>query len=112
MCKLCNKHYKYSGHTTSNLIRHLQAMHKKHKSFTGGRQPLLVDLGFKPKEAYSLSSTKKRLLDDKVALFIAKDMRPVNVLKGQGFRELVQALDPQYQVSPHLTFKISVLTQQ
>ncbi len=47
---------------------------------------------------YGQTSTKKKELDRKVALFIAKDLRPLSVVDGDGFRDLVQALDSRYQL--------------
>ena len=92
---------KYSGNSTSNLIRHLKDKHGKAPTEAGSRrQPQLTELGFTSgsTQRYSPSSTKKKNLDRQVALFIAKDMRPVNVIAGEGFRDLVKALDPKYEV--------------
>ena len=46
----------------------------------------------------SLSEKKKREITDKIAEFIALDMRPVNVVDSEGFKELMRTLEPGYTV--------------
>ncbi len=102
---MCGKNVKFSGQTTSksNLLRHLREWHKNvsgTKSKTGQGQTHLTALGFAIGEKkYSPTSTKKKELDSKLALMIARDMRPVQMIQGAGFIDFVHTLDPRYQVS-------------
>lgn len=45
-----------------------------------------------------LSEKRKREITDKIAEFIALDMRPVNVVDGEGFKELMRTPEPGYTV--------------
>ena len=52
----------------------------------------------KPKqiEKYPIKSAKRRALNEKLVMFIAKDMRPITVVRNAGFRAFVKELDPRY----------------
>lgn len=45
-----------------------------------------------------LSEKRKRDITNKIAEFVALDMRPVHIVEGQGFKELMRALEPGYTV--------------
>ena len=65
----------------------------------GESQPKITDLAFVTEGAvYGPNSMKKKELDKRVAAFIAKDMRPISTVDGEGFRELIKCLDPRYQL--------------
>ena len=54
---------------------------------------------------YKDNSYRKKLLDDLVLDMVVIDMLPLSVVEGVGFRRLVNALDPKYQIvsGKHLT---------
>ncbi|KAK0152134.1 hypothetical protein N1851_006500 [Merluccius polli] len=45
-----------------------------------------------------LSEKRKREITDKIAEFVGLDMRPVNIVEGEGFKELMRTLEPGYTV--------------
>lgn len=45
-----------------------------------------------------ISEKRKRDITDKIAEFVALDMRPVNIVEGDGFKELMRTLEPGYTV--------------
>lgn len=55
-----------------------------------------------------MSEKRKREITDKIAEFIALDMRPVNVVVGDGFKELMRTLEPGYTVPKKETVMHSV----
>ena len=47
---------------------------------------------------YPNNSSKKKAADQGLANFIAEDMRPVNLIRGQGFKKFMKIVDPRYQI--------------
>jgi len=47
---------------------------------------------------YAKTSSKKRARDHSLAMFVAEDMRPINLIEGRGFRKFASTLDPQYRI--------------
>ena len=60
-------------------------------------------------EKYSVESPKRKVLNRKLALFLAKDMRPISVVKNQGFRAFVEELDPRYTLPSTTTLQKKLL---
>ena len=57
-----------------------------------------------------LSSSKKaKELTDAIAFFIAKDIQPIRVVQGTGFRQMIHCLEPRFQVPYRKTFMERVL---
>lgn len=46
----------------------------------------------------SLSATQQEAITEKLISFIYKDMRPISVVDGSGFREFCQAMEPRYHI--------------
>lgn len=55
-----------------------------------------------------LSEKRKREITDKIAEFVAFDMRPVNIVEGKGFKELMRTLEPGYTVPKRETVMYAV----
>ena len=107
---------KYCGNTT-NLASHLKSQHpllyakagflckkKEEKRQVSadtrdtGQQSLAEAL--KRVTKFLCSSNKSKELSSAVAYFIAKDMQPINVVQGEGFKHMIGKLEPRYQL-PH-----------
>lgn len=99
-CTRCNppKDFAYHGGTT-NLRNHLQDVHKvsvnqaddsKIKKGAGG-----IASFFKPAK---LAPARAASCDDKIVEFVCRDLRPIAVVTGAGFRSLINFLEPAYRV--------------
>lgn len=53
---------------------------------------------FKNMIPYDKNSKKKKDLDKKLALMIAKDFQPLSIVEDEGFREFIKYLNPRYQL--------------
>ncbi len=58
---------------------------------------------------FPASSSKSKELTNAVAYFIAKDMQPISVVQGVGFRHMIGKLEPRYLVPHRKTFTERVL---
>ena len=111
-CKICKQGYKYTGGTT-DLMAHIDLQHGislkggiKTKDFPAA-QP-------KTTAAYSSGNVKgpipparKAQIDEKLNEFIIKDLRPVSMVEGDGFRDMLKALESRYmslRPNPNLQF--------
>ena len=103
-CHLCNKAIGYSGNTT-NLSQHLNKWHPEvlsssmaetsPKSLT---QVTLKSCAFRPTAKMATNSQRAQQITQGIAEFIARDMRPISVIEGKGFQNLLAIIDPSYQV--------------
>ncbi|XP_060781454.1 zinc finger BED domain-containing protein 4-like [Neoarius graeffei] len=86
--------------STTNMLYHLNHAHPLYcdepASSTASSSSSLTEqkLVMKP----SLSEKRKRDITDKIADFIALDMRPVNIISGEGFKNLIEYLEPGYSL--------------
>ncbi|XP_038132701.1 uncharacterized protein LOC119777768 isoform X2 [Cyprinodon tularosa] len=51
------------------------------------------------------SASRKQMLDEAVLNFIVKDCQPLAVVENEGFRELLQLLEPSYVLPTRKTIK-------
>lgn len=101
-CKLCSKEYKSSGNT-SNLMDHLKRTHSTEiaENKDGGeekKQKIEQYFVSKKENFYDLNSAKCKRLNEKLAMFIALDCQPFSVVEDKGFRQLLNELDPRYNI--------------
>lgn len=99
VCKLCKIELAYHS-TTSNMRSHLENVHPNEHGImcgTPAKQPRL-DNYFAPTATSSLSATRHEAITQKLISFICKDMRPISVVDGAGFREFCQAMEPRYRI--------------
>ena len=73
-CKLCNKSQKYSG-GTSNLRNHLDRYHAAKYSIP--KSPTIT----KFTRLHTCTPDRRRKITKMLSSFIAKDMRPINVIQ-------------------------------
>ena len=75
-------------------------------------QGKLTSMGFyKGVQFYSQNSTRKKALDRAVAKMIAKDIRPVYIVRCEGFRDLVCLLDQRYKLPSEKSLTKKILPQ-
>jgi len=105
LCQVCNNEYSYLG-TTSNLRDHLIHYHKdkykrKDTIQSSDKQQTSMDTfvnHFKCPPAHAKKITEL------VAFMVAKNLRPAAIVNGEGFKQLLSYLEPEYVVlsSVHL----------
>uniref|UniRef100_A0A8C1U7M1 BED-type domain-containing protein n=1 Tax=Cyprinus carpio TaxID=7962 RepID=A0A8C1U7M1_CYPCA len=100
VCKLCQGKVKYSGNTT-NLRAHLARHHSDTQ--LNEQQAKRVDssqLTLAQVQTHKLPTTSTRAtkITQSVVYFICKDMRPLSVVENEGFRYMVQTMEPRYTI--------------
>lgn len=109
ICKQCKYRVAHSGGTT-NLHNHLRVNHpslynelvsssKDLQCESSGSKQDMMDRflhSFISGEKLSSSLQHMKMLSDAIAEFIARDMRPVSVIDGLGFLNLMHVAEPQY----------------
>ena len=100
-CTVCNKDFLYRGGTT-NLRVHLQAKHSliyetpKPKEDLPSTSKQTSLCGFsKPQHC---TEARASAITKRIATMIAIDLRPIRVVEGEGFQNLVNYLEPGYEV--------------
>ena len=104
VCKLCKLALAYHS-TTSNVRLHLQNVHPSEYGIicgTSAKQPRL-DTDFAPSVTSSLPAARQEACTQKLISFICKDMRPISVVDGIGFREFCETLEPRYRIPSRRT---------
>ena len=108
ICRICRAEYKTQSSTTS-LINHLNSQHKevnigrRSRSDSLLNQPTLVE-SLQKTSSYSQTSAKAKYLDELVLKYIVKDLKPVSTVDSKHFRNLVNGLDPKYDMPGHTYF--------
>ena len=105
-CLLCNKSFAYNGGTTSNLISHLERKHPSSiKPEVEGsqanttRQLSIRDFGkVQPRGSKPCSIDVQREITRILSRWPWLDMRPIAIVRDRGLKELLNFLEPNYQV--------------
>jgi len=124
-CKICKKTVKMTGGNTTNLLSYLKTTHsnkyfevkhnaeeeKKKKKQTVQRssktskqnpsQATLTDI--------VTSKTKLRKITQKVAGMMIHDFQPFSFVEDRSFKELMEQLEPRYEIPHRTTFSRSVI---
>lgn len=112
ICRLCEARMKYHT-TTSNMRTHLLTLHPgklaELTSDTDEPQPKQARITSFMPASRGLSAERQRKITDKLTRFICKDMRPINISQGSGFKDFVQELEPRYAVPSRATISDRVV---
>ena len=134
ICRACEYVVKCAGGGTSNLTAHMRRHHPSIGCETKveSKQVEVVDLDviggikrqtgstqtqytisnmFKKTIKYNPKSAKARAITEKMARFIVKDLRPYRIVESKEFKDVVQALDPQYSLPSRKQFAEVVVPQ-
>lgn len=105
ICKLCpkGKVLKKFGNTTSNLLRHVKKFHNAEFEKGPKKVGSKITDHFVSNARYARNSIKKKERDEALSKFIAEDMRPMNIIEGRGFRQLIKVMDPKYRLPTRRT---------
>ncbi|XP_048730602.2 E3 SUMO-protein ligase ZBED1-like [Ostrea edulis] len=123
ICKLCDSVIKCAGGGTSNLTAHLRRHHplqvtstatatsEKSNAASHGFQPqsLTVAGMFANRQLYKSSSPKAVDITQKIAKFLVKDLRPYRMVDSPEFRDIINALNPRYQVPSRKQFSEAII---
>ena len=99
-CKLCNIQLAHGGGTTS-LILHLSAKHAEEYKRAFGAPSSSTKQATLTAMFRKCSTERAATITKLIAEFVARDLRPLSVVAGDGFRQLLNGLEPGYQVPSH-----------
>lgn len=117
ICRLCQKDMPYKNNTT-NLYSHLDRHHKdvyvkmlhyKQQSSTSQHQQPSLQETIKKTQPLSKSSERHKKLANAVGQFIAKDLQPISVVDGEGFKFLMEVAEPRFTVPSRTYFTNTLL---
>ena len=118
VCKLCKRTVAAKCSNTTNLHTHLEDHHpdvyasiaptSSHGKTKREVQPTLTQVIEKGKK-YDPKSQRVQELNRAIARYIAKDMQPFHTVERQGFREMVHAFDPKYELPSRKYFSTTVI---
>ena len=118
-CIKCDTVLKIKSGSTSSMKNHATSQHAKfwneildEEESKKAKQPTIdnfVKSESKKVERYPVNSIKRKTLNRKLVKFIAKDMRPVSIVRNSGFQEFVRELDPKYVLPTTVTIRTKLL---
>lgn len=131
LCKLCRRVVAAKGGNTSNLFHHLKTMHvREYETCTemrktdraesrGGAHPKTrmapiqqsIKSSFAAGTSYDKTSKRWKDITSAITHHIAKDMAPIQTVEKEGFRKLIQTLDPRYEIPSRKYFSQTRLPQ-
>ena len=113
-CIVCKSEIACKNGNTSTMLRHA----KKHRieweaiekaAEKEQKQPTIPSLLMPPKSAgiqkYKHNSDRKKKLDEILVRLVAKDMRPLSVVRNTGFRDYSAAMDEKYTLPSTKTLR-------
>lgn len=103
----CKEKLSYNGNT-STMATHMKSKHPNILLKTDQDQPTLDSNQFKLK---SLSFEKKNQITKAIKDFILLDMRPLRVIEGTGFQNLLKVLESRYEVPCRTTFSRTLIPE-
>ena len=101
VCRICFSEISAKWRNTSNLYTHLQKKHPdKVKVKPTSSKANDTTACCSKSEQQTMEQCQARTLTKAVTRFLAKDMVPLYQVDKSGFREMIQAINPRYQL-PH-----------
>ena len=101
-CKLCERDYAYHGQTTSNLQNHLKNHHPSvvpgaKANVAEGKNKLMTDFAVsRPKK--TCGSAQSECITQLLVNWVTTSMRPLSLVSDGGLRDLLEFLEPGYQL--------------
>ena len=110
-CKLCDQQLTDGGGTT-NLMSHLRAKHpEQYKRITDSATSSSSKQTTLSTAFHKCSPQRSSAITDLIAEFVARDLRPLSVVDGVGFRQLLGYIEPGYKV-PSRTHVTSICSKK
>ena len=87
------------------MKEHLKRKHPADNPTEDGYKQRKLDVLAKKR---SCSSEQAGAISERIAMMIVKDLRPINIVNGEGFQQLIGFLEPEYRLpsATHLTLFI------
>ena len=95
----CGMQLVHGGGTTS-LASHLSAKHTEYTRSFGGPASSKKQTTL-PTIVCKCSAERAATITRLIAEFVARDLRPLSIMCGDGFRQLLNTIEPRYQVPSH-----------
>jgi len=102
-CNLCNETISAKGGNTTTIKRRLVAIHKIDVDKADATTPSPSITGFLMASKPKLSKARSAEIDRRIAAFVACDGRPISTVEGDGFRDLITYIEPDYDVKSRAT---------
>ena len=99
-CKLCDQQLADGGGTT-NLLSHLQSKHTEEYKRCTDHDCSMCKQTTLTTAFRKCSPQRAADITDRIAEFVASDLRPLSIVDGAGFKQLVNYLEPGYKVPSH-----------
>lgn len=130
VCNVCRERIPRGGSTpksfnTTNLRKHLrnhpdenkklvaaeitEKERKQAQSSTASTRQVTVAECFERQKPYSVENPHYKEITNAVARMIALDFQPFSVVEDEGFKKLLQVLDPRYQIPSRKHFSETVI---
>ena len=100
-CNLCHSEVSYSGGSTGTMSNHLKHVHKSLNIDAASTQSKLSQsriTDFKKAPAVNMPKPKWQKITEKLAQMCARDLRPLSIVDGGGFKDFCHELNPSYEV--------------
>ena len=99
-CKLCGMQLVHGGGTTT-LASHLLAKHTEEYTCSFGSPASSKNQTTLPTNVRKCSAEHAATITRLNAEFVARDLRPLSIVCGDGFQQLLNNIEPGYQVPSH-----------
>ena len=115
VCKICRRSMRYTGNTT-NMSTHLKRHHPENApESTEKSVPKTCTGQLRLNEVFQsqgrLPPQKAQAITRQIGIFIATDLRPYSVIENSGFRQLINTMEPRYQLPSRPHFSKVVVPQ-
>lgn len=101
-CTLCAVEVSYTGGSTGAMSNHLKHVHKslntEQAAATTSKTVQPPITAFKTPVVSTMSKVKWQMCTQKLAQMCARDLRPMSIVEGDGFKEFCNELNPSYSV--------------
>ena len=101
-CNICNAGLAYHG-GTSSMLQHLKRKHPCEYIDKPEEKQKQKKLDIFAKKC-ACSAERAGVISDRIPNVIIKDLRPISIVSGQGFQELISFLEPGYRLPSHMHF--------
>ena len=99
-CELCGMQLAHGGGTIS-LASHLLAKHTEEYTHSFGGPSSSKKQTTLPTIVRKCSAERAATITRLIAKFMARNLRPLSIMCGDGFRQLLNTIEPGYQVPSH-----------